>query len=383
MKANAEITEDTNNHWDWGCWELCFSEDHTKVEVVPYRDAQYHYCVTKLLEEFPCSNCLSIGKPAVQPDGTVKLKVTLKHPFPTIPKYTGFDVRGMVYFPPTSVYLTGPYLDYLCYLSFPIHEVLPSPYSNNLPLVFSRADQGGGELLNPDGYSCYMIPGAIYSKDWPIYSYSPPKYSNEPTPFSTINPYKLFASDLERRMFLVTDEITREYHFALPPGAFNFGYAVDASWWPPTTTPVTNPAADFPRAANAEDPWLVEYEQLLPICAENVGKDIFKVTVHHRGVIPDGWYGFIWVWDLSTDCPPYGGDPEFYIDDNEEFVDDYTVVGYFHLYPNWWSNCGGGIIPGHHFAVLVVKQPQDSYPDPKAELTNIIGARFIDIYVKE
>jgi hypothetical protein len=184
-------------------------------------------------------------------------------------------------------------------------------------------------------------------------------------------------------MFLVTDIITCEYHFALPPGPFNFGYAVNASWWEPTKTPVVDPAADFPREANAEDPWLIEYEQLLPICAENVGQDIFKVTVHHRGSHPY-WNADIWVWDLSTDCPPTqgGGYPEFVIV-VEDIIDDFTEAGYYPLFPKWWNDCGGGIIPGHHFAVMVVHQSQDGIIDSKAELHHITTARFIDIYVKE
>jgi len=377
-KSKAVTAQD--NHWSWGVWEFSFHEDHTQVEAVPQRAGQYHYCVTKLMEEYPCPNCLVIGQPTVQPDGTVKLKVTLRHPFPSAPKYTGFDVRGMVYFPPTAIYPGCAELLYEKNLFFPDGNegILPDPYSDQLPIIFSRADQGGGELLNADGYSCYILPGATYSKKWPIYSYSPPKYSNEPAPFSTINPYKLFASDIERRMFLVTDKITREYHFALPPGPFNFGYAVDASWWPPTKTPVTNPAIDFPREANAEDPWLIEYEQLLPICAESVGKDIFKITVHHRGI---SWFchGGIWVWDLSTSCPPEND--AYFTVSQFGIIDDFTSVGHYTLFSSWWNKCQWGIVPGHHLALLILEQSQD-VADSKAEMRYILAPRFVDIYVK-
>jgi hypothetical protein len=377
----AEAIKAQDNHWGWGIWEFRFSEDHSQIEVIPIRGGQYHYCVTKLMEEFPCSSCLAIGKPMVQADGTVKLKVTLRHPFPNSPKYTGFDVRGMVYFPPTAIYPTASGdLMYGTSSNFPDGPglVLPKPYSSQLPLIFSRVEQGGGELLNADGYSCYLIPGATYSKKWPIYSYSPPKYGNEPTPFTTINPYKLFASDIERRMFLVTDKITREYHFALPPGAFNFGYAVDASWWPPTKTPVTNPAVDFPREANAEDPWLIEYEQLLPICIENVGKDIFKVTVHHRG--DEVWNdALIWAWDLSGTCPPYPyGDMAFPFD-VADTVDDFTNEGYCQLYSPWWKYCGAGVISGHHLGVLTIRGGDDA--NKNTELDSVWGVRFVDIYI--
>ncbi|GAI85496.1 unnamed protein product, partial [marine sediment metagenome] len=94
----------------------------------------------------------------------------------------------------------------------------------------------------------------------------------------------------------MTDEITREYHIALPQGPFTFGYAVDASWWPPDNTPVTTPATDFPPEANAEDPWLIEWEQLLPLCEENIDKNIFKLTIHHRG-FNQNWGAKMWSWD--------------------------------------------------------------------------------------
>jgi len=181
-------------------------------------------------------------------------------------------------------------------------------------------------------------------------------------------------------MFLVHDLITREYHLALPPGAFKFGYAVDASWWPPSKTPVTKPATDFPKEANAEDPWLIELEQLLPICEENVGKDIFKIVVHHRGQYPF-WVGNIWVWDISTDCPPETF-PEFWGMQIEEQIDEFTSVYFYSLKYNWWNNCGPGIVPGHHFALLVINDETTSW-EPEDELKCIIKPQFIDIYVQE
>jgi hypothetical protein len=377
--ARVTALPEGDNHWNWGIWEFRFSAGHTQVELIPQRRAEYHYCVTKFVEEWPCDNCLKIGQPHVQPDATVKLNVTLKHPFPNVRKYTGFDVRGMVYFPPTKVQDT--YLDYESYIydDSPAPKLIFPDPPRYMPLAFSRADQGGGELLNADGYSCYLIPGLTYSLKWPIFSYSPPKHSNEPAPvFTTINPYKLFASETGRRMFLVTYEITREYHFALPPGPFNFGYAVDASWWPPDNTPVTNPAVDFPREANAEDPWLIEYEQLLPIKEENVGKDIFKVTVHHRGT--GDWRSEIYAWGLSGSSPG-GKYPQFgaYL---SEVIDDFTAVGYLKLGSNWWYIAGDHINPGHHLGVLVVVDSQDGQPEKKTVLRFVYGVRFVDIYIE-
>jgi hypothetical protein len=240
---------------------------------------------------------------------------------------------------------------------------------------------GGGELLNPDGYSCYLIPGGAYSDDWPIFNYQPGKYAVEPTPqFTTVNPYKLFASDNERRMFLVSDMITREYHFILPPGEFCFGYAVDASWWPPSKLPVTNPASDFPLEANAEDPWLIEYEQLLPIKEENIGKQIFKVRVHHRGTYSKHtWAAKIFCWNLSQyDPTPF---PVFGFSAPDK-LDSFTNEGYCVLNENWWYGYTkyGQFYPGHHLGVLVVCAGEGL---ENTELRWVYGVRFVDIYVEE
>jgi hypothetical protein len=380
-KANLS---QTSYHSTWGIWQLHVSADHTRIEVVPYRIVEYHFCVTPFMEQFPCNDCLSIWPPAIQPDGTLKVQVTLKHPLP-IPRFTGFDVRGMVYFPATQEHETAslPLGSRIWKMPYPSGGIDPGFMSNSMPLNFSRADDGGGEVLNADGYSCYLIPGVTYSKDWPIFSYQPGKFGIEPTPqYVTVNPYKLFASDDERRMFLASDVITREYHIALPKGPFTFGYAVDASWWPPDKIPVTDPATDFPREANAEDPWKIEYEQLLPICEENVGKHIFKVTAHHRG-IDDKWYFWIFAWDVSQQA--INCTHALFASGPEDVIDDFTTAGYFELRQDWWWLYGqdGKIIPGHHLGVLMAIECQQGNPDVKAQLRQIYGPKIIDIYVQE
>jgi hypothetical protein len=183
-------------------------------------------------------------------------------------------------------------------------------------------------------------------------------------------------------MFLVSDVITREYRIALPKGPFTFGYAVDASWCPPSKKPVNDPANDFPWWANAEDPWLIEYEQLLPICEENVGKHIFKVTVHHRGE-QDIWGIRIFSWYVSTS--EIGSKDETFAGTTYDKIDDFTTVAYMELTPEWWfwSGKDGKAIPGHHLGVIIATDSQDGNPDSKAEMQYIHGPQFIDIYVQE
>jgi hypothetical protein len=247
-----------SSRWVWSSSLFKVSADHTSIEKLPIRTSQLHLNVTPFVEAPNCNQCMVISKPQVQPDGTIKVNVMLTHPFPTHPEYTGFDVRGTVIFPATR------------YWKSPATPVVTKTFYQvftEAPLYFSRAEDGGAQLLNQDGYSFYLFPGLNLGPDFglPIFNYSKGKYAYGPDPDSTINGYKLFTKELQRRMFKVTDTITRTYHIAPPDGEFTFGYVVDASWAQPTTTPVTDPKNDFPFWANCEDGYVLGSEQITPL----------------------------------------------------------------------------------------------------------------------
>ena len=258
------------NRWTWDIGLYRMSEDHRKFERLPARNADYHYNVNTLVEPPACGNCLAISNPVLQGDGTIKVAVTLKHPFPGHPEYTGFDVRGTIMFPATR------------YWEYKYGELAsPGPpwywiFEDNLPLYFSRSEDGGGQLLNADGFTYYLWPGLYMGPKFeaPIFNYSKGQYAQGPDPDSTVNGYKLFTYDIAgRRMFLSTDTISRNYHIAPPKGEFTFGYVVDASWAPPTKTPVTEPASDFPFWANAGDGYVLEAKQVAPFKTGTYTKD--------------------------------------------------------------------------------------------------------------
>ncbi len=270
--------------WTWGQWMFYVNESHTSIEAVPVRTAAKNLNVTKFVEVSPCSNCLQISKPFPQPDGTVKVKVWLRHPFPDNPEFTGFDVRGVVIFPATRHWYAEK-LDVL------YHQILPWDDYNHEPpkLFFSWPDDGGGALLNVEGYSYYFWPSyELYVKpdyepeppedyDVPIYKYQQGKHATPDFPDSTINPYLQFNDGGERRIFKTSDCIMREYYLRLPPGEFSFGYIVQASWAKPLNQPVTDPATDFPSYANAEDMFIVEFDQFKPMDPFKLGGYLDKM----------------------------------------------------------------------------------------------------------
>jgi uncharacterized protein YceK len=257
--SNDYIRLPQDSRWNWHTGLYRVSADHTTIEKLPNRTADWHVNVNVFVEPPNCNQCLMIGKPQIQPDGTIKVKVILTHPFPGQPQYTGFDVKGTIMFPATQYWETKQ----ISFLIGPPEDAKPI-WSDYTRLYFSRAEDGGGELLNADGYTLYLFPGLDLPPYLPISRYSKGKRANGPDPDSTINGFKLFTKDPGRRMFRVSDTISRTYHISPPQGEFIFGYVVDASWVPPTNTPVTDPANDFPFWANCEEGYVLEFKQIAP-----------------------------------------------------------------------------------------------------------------------
>lgn len=246
--------------WVWGRWMFYVNESHDSIEAIPVREGEWHLNVTKFLETQPCQNCLNIGVVTPQGDGSVKVKVSLTHPFPGVPRYTGFDVRGIVIFPATRYWESGG----LQVWTGQWHEIYDFIMC---PCYFSYKGDGGAQLLNADGYSFYFWPGLDLGTGYeaPIFNYQQGKCASPDTPDSTINPYLSFNDGSARRMFKTSDLISRDYHIHLPDGEFSFGYTVLASWVQPTTIPVTNPELDFPVEANSESAVNIQFEQYLPL----------------------------------------------------------------------------------------------------------------------
>jgi len=236
----------TDNHMLWGEWTFYFNDDHTDVDVVPKRQGRFHLNALKFLEEY-CADCVEITNFLNNGDGTIDLTLLIKHPFPDNPEYTGFDVKGIIMF--NGTHALPWWSDYL----FPYGESTNENY-----FYVSWAEIGDPELLNQDGYTCRWSPWWDYDSTMPIFNYYHGKYANG-TPTANINAYLNFYTDEDRHMFQVDGGVSRTYHISLPPGPVTAGYAVEACWQPPTVSPVTDPANDFPITANQEEPYYFRY----------------------------------------------------------------------------------------------------------------------------
>ena len=222
----------------WGEWTFFFNAEHDRVDVVPRRQARFHLNALKFLEEY-CTDCLQITNIDNNGDGTIDLTVQITHPFPGMPQFTGFDVKGIIMF-------NGSY-------------EFPTPENHNLPLpslcYISWRELGDPEVINPDGYTYRWSPVYESGSNLPIFNYWEGKFASG-VPNAGLNAYLNFYSDVERHMFRSNTQVTRTYRIWLPPGEpVVAGYAIEACWEPPTVTPVTNPVEDFPITANQTEPY--------------------------------------------------------------------------------------------------------------------------------
>ncbi len=230
-----DSTFDTGNRYLWGYWVVSVDESHTQFDITPVREAAYHLNARQFLEDDPCPNCITVK--SVHPSGQQSLlvDVELRHPFPGMAKYTGFDVRG--------IFMAGGSLEFPSWGLSTAHPGL-DPY-----------------LKNPDGYTRMFNPVefAPGSGVLPMLEYSKGKFASDSGFDATLNAYKNFYSSENRHYFACGDAITVTYDISTGPGAFSFGYAVDASWILPGWTPPSVPD-DFAISANCLEAYLINVD---------------------------------------------------------------------------------------------------------------------------
>lgn len=249
--ANNSLSPDLNNNgatgvkgavnqdsgrYLWSYQEISINPDTMEYEMIPVRNTQNHFNILGMLEAPTCVQCVKITSFNVAPNGHWLLDLRLTHPS-TNPMFTGFDVRGIVMF-------NGSY-------TFP-----------ESGFIVSDPSLGDGAVVDPDGYTDLYSPATGTG----LHGYIPGKLSNG-SPSATLNGYEMFITDIPnntRNMFVADSFATQSLEIVPPTGGFVLGYALDANWKFPTTTPVTDPAKDFPPEANCPEPWKVQ-AQVLPI----------------------------------------------------------------------------------------------------------------------
>jgi hypothetical protein len=251
----------TNTRIVWGLWDITIDPDTLEAEIVPLRGLEWHANVVEFLQApYPKTNLgIKIDLTASDvPNGLFAADVTLKHPFPSLPRFRGFDVRG----------------------AFLADGSIPSLYDPTG--IFADPDPAANEarLLNADGYMRWFNPTEFSLGGLRIFQYIPTALGTTDEVTATLNPYKYFSDDFlapntdklpiqdveifvpDRGTFSITSAITRRYMIQFPVvggvPVFRFTYVVDASYYDPVDSDPAFPVESFPTSANMQELYKVK-----------------------------------------------------------------------------------------------------------------------------
>jgi hypothetical protein len=258
---NSQQNGSARNQSTWGLWQVNIDTTSGLIEAIPLRTANFTANVNQLLEGKPGNLVIgNLDLTQYMTDGIIDCTVTLKHPFPGLYQYDGFDVWGV----------------------FINNGATNLGYGG---LKYSGGPNAGGDegvLLNPDGYTRWFNEPEFDGTGPAIMKFWPGKLANLQWPTATLNAYKAFADGLgtddsyydwivsgtnaaDRGIFKAGSSNTRRYNMKFPMlggiPILSFQYAVVATWEPGdpalTGNPSTYEPGDFPSSANVEEPFLL------------------------------------------------------------------------------------------------------------------------------
>jgi len=213
----------------WGYWDVSIDIENQVVEAVPNRSMMFAANVVEFLNASPSNLRFSINDTVVNPDCIdVDIDVSISHPFPGLPMYHGYDVRGIFMGDGSGILTT-----------------------TGDTFAVSGAEQGWDTHLPnsyaPDGYTRWYNISEFSEGGMPMFQYTQgmmasPGFDGD----ATLNPYKYFADSLDEDEDLWTwlgshaDQNgvfssgatnTRNYTLCFPNSTgVTFGYGVVANW---------------------------------------------------------------------------------------------------------------------------------------------------------
>ncbi len=258
--TRIENTSSSGGKVLWGMYVVTLDPEAGSAEIVPIRGAAFKANVTQFLQP-PDGMANGVTFAFMDFDdfptlGIVELDVGLRHPFPGLDQFRGFDVMGL----------------FLGDGSFSTTGVAPA----GVMAHGSDPDDGSVDprLLNADGYTRWNNPTEFSAEN--IFGFVPGIFGSKGyTPEATVNGYKYFAhalsasadvvefftgpGHLEFRGHFIPGTVNWRHYkiqFIDPASPLMYQYAIIASWEPPSTT--VNPGLDdFSLLANQQEAFLV------------------------------------------------------------------------------------------------------------------------------
>jgi len=232
VKGHQAATSQTHL---WGYYIVNVDPTSGTIEIIPVRNGTFTANVVNFLNSSPSGLAVSINGIINGADFIdIDVDVSITHPFPGLPMYNGYDVRGVFMGDGSSELITNEL----------IHPVLGTDQF----MMTDPVDPGseGG----PDGYTRWFNLPEFMSGGMPMFLYT---QGNLASPgfdgTSMLNPYKFFADGLSegddlwswlndnpdrRGQFSSGATNTRNYYIRFPDDkGITFGYAVTANWGGP------------------------------------------------------------------------------------------------------------------------------------------------------
>jgi len=214
----------------WGWYDCTLDLENNTVVALSDRASMFTANVTNFINNNPLSLKFSINDTLIGTDYIdVDIDVAITHPFPGLPQYNGYDVRGIFMGDGSGSLTNGE-------MVHPVH--------GTDQFMFPDPDGGNGA---PDGYTAWFNPTHFGGPGMPILTYTPGTFASPGyNPSATLNPYKYFADGLDTNDELWTwindnfDQFgqfssgatnDRNYYLRFPNSkGVRFAYAVIANW---------------------------------------------------------------------------------------------------------------------------------------------------------
>ncbi len=236
----SEMTPEALSHGNpaqtylWGYYEVFIDVENMTAEAVYDRNSMFTGNIVNFLNDIPASLEFDILEVIPETDYIdIDIDVTLMHPFPGMPQFNGYDVRGV---------FMGDGSGVLGYDSGLIH---PVPGEDQCMLADPDDPiEGNGA---PDGFTRWFNITEFANPSMPLFGYTPGKLVSPGfNGTATLCPYKYFANDLGadedlwtylndhpdlHGEFTTGESNTRNYYLRFPSDKGTvFGYAILANW---------------------------------------------------------------------------------------------------------------------------------------------------------
>ena len=300
----ADLTTQTspvtgNNTHLWGYWVVSVDVENMTVEAIPDRHGTFTANVVNFLNDNPLNLSFAVNQIVPGPGYLdVDIDVTIRHPFPGMPQFNGYDVRGVFMGDGSAALETNADLIY------PVEGtdqfMLPNPVSGD-----------GG----PDGYTRWFNASEFEDFTLPLVSYTPGTYATPGYEGSaTLCPYKYYANDLGSKddlwtflndnpggngLFESGAIDTRNFYLRFPDTAgVTFGYAVLANWSAPDIHPSNAPETIGCDVLYTGDVYWVDD-------SINGGNIILDISLWDWGVVSAGVGDYTILLESTTLASPY------------------------------------------------------------------------------